>query len=83
MEKIFGKDVTTLKGKTTRRKAIPIAEDKIVIPNEFKLTQKNVILCIDRMAVNRLKFNNNITKYLLLHGALHAKHQNGRIFGNI
>ena len=44
-EKIFGKDVSTLKGKTMRKK------DYVEVPEELKKTQTNVHLCINIMYI--------------------------------
>jgi hypothetical protein len=41
-EKIFGPDVTTLKGKMTRRAPVPIIEDRIEIPRELITAQYSV-----------------------------------------
>ena len=62
MEAIFGKDIATLKGKTTRRKPIPALEDYIDIPKELTLAQRNVIICVDGITVNSLKFLNATSK---------------------
>ena len=62
MEAIFGKDIATSKGKTTRRKPKPVLEDYIDIPKELILAQQNVIICIDGITVNLLKFLTTISK---------------------
>ena len=51
-EKIFGPDIGTLKGKTTRRAPAPVVDDYIEIPDELIAAQRNVTLCADGMKVN-------------------------------
>ena len=63
-EKIFGQDVGSLKGKSTRTKPAPPVQNYIEIPPELLKAQENVTLCIDGMWVNGLQFlttvSNNI-----------------------
>ena len=51
-EKIFGTDMSTLKGKSTRKKPTPVREDIIEIPKELITQHRDVELCIDIMYVN-------------------------------
>jgi hypothetical protein len=63
-QQIFGEDIGSLKGKTIRRKLLPVAQDYIEIPLELTLKQKNVILCIDGIKVNRLTFLTTVSRSL-------------------
>lgn len=47
--KIYGPDAGALKGKTTRRKPIPVRNDIVYIPPELIKIHRDVILCIDIM----------------------------------
>ncbi len=51
-EKIYGKDVASIKGKTTRRKPTPVMNDIVEIPQELMDAQWEVDLCFNIMYVN-------------------------------
>jgi hypothetical protein len=52
LEKIFGPDMSRLKGKSTRRKPKPVRSDLIEIPKEIIMKHHNIDLCMDVMYVN-------------------------------
>jgi len=55
-EKIFGPNVGSLKGKTTRQKPLPVVDDFIEIPKGLVDKQQNVTLCIDVLKINGIPF---------------------------
>ena len=46
-DKIYGKDIHALKGKTTRTKPKPVVIDYMVIPKNMLENNKNITLSID------------------------------------
>ena len=53
-EKIFGPDIATLKGKSTRPKPKPVRADLVAVPKEFLTEHRNLELCMDIMFANGL-----------------------------
>ena len=65
-EYVFGPDISTLKGKSTRRKTrFPKVEEIVSVPKELYEVQKEVELCMDFMYVNRIPFLVTISKRLM------------------
>jgi hypothetical protein len=54
--KIWGKNIVALKGKTTRRKTIPVARDYVKVPLELVTLHKEVFLMTDIFFVNKNPF---------------------------
>ena len=55
-EAIYGKDICALKGKTTRKKPIHVAESRLAIPKGLLDLHRNVYLTADLFFVNRIPF---------------------------
>jgi hypothetical protein len=51
--KIWGKNIAALKGKTTRRKTIPVAKDYVKLPMELMKLNKKVFIMTDIFFVNK------------------------------
>ena len=62
--KIFGQDISTIKGKTTRRKPLPVMDDSIDIPHELISVNEEAKLFMDGITVNSLKFLSTISENL-------------------
>lgn len=54
--KIWGKNIAALKGKTTWKKPIPVAEDFVKVPQEILDLHKEVFLTADLFFVNGIPF---------------------------
>ena len=51
-EKIYGPDIRSLKGKTTRHKPLRVKEDRVEIPPEILKKYKDLTYCMDIMFIN-------------------------------
>ena len=60
-EKIFSPDLGALKGKSTRRKPLPMVSDQIAIPPQLSENRQDLELCMDIMFVNEMPFLTTIT----------------------
>ena len=61
-EKVFGKDITTLKGKSVRTKPVPVVTDYVSVPKALMKKHRNVELCADIMFIQGLPFLTTISK---------------------
>ena len=69
-EKIFGKDLGTLKGKTTKSKPMPIIRDNIETPPEIGDSRSSWELYVDIMFVNKMPYLTTITGALYYRTAI-------------
>ena len=63
-EKIFGQDITALKGKSVCTKPAPVVKDYITVPPEIMEKHHKVDLCADIMFIQGLAFLTTITKQI-------------------
>ena len=61
-EKVFGKDIATLKGKSVRTKPIPGVSNVVKVPKALKREHRNIELCVDIMYIQGLTFLTTISK---------------------
>ena len=64
-QKIFGPDIASVKGKTTRQKPTPVRTHVVQLPPELKTTQRDAALCIDTLHVNGMPFLGTITRRIM------------------
>jgi hypothetical protein len=69
-KKIFGAEMSSLRGKSTRCKSTPVQEDVIEIPEELILQICEIDLCIDFMHVNKCGFMTTIDLTIQFRSAL-------------
>ena len=62
---IHGKDVASLKGKSTRSHQTPAVDDTVAIPKKLLLIHKNIHLCVDILTVNGIPFLATISKNVM------------------
>ena len=61
-EKIHGPDVSSLKGKSTRKRPCQAKEDFIEIPVEIKTRYQNLELCMDNMFIHKMPMLTSIDR---------------------
>jgi len=59
-EKVYGPDVGTKKGKGTRRRPNQVVDASIELPDELMDLQKEVMVSLDGMEINSVKFTTTI-----------------------
>jgi hypothetical protein len=59
---IWGKNISALKGKTTRKKSIPVARNHIKVPAELLKLHKEVYLTADIFFVNKIPFSLTLSR---------------------
>jgi hypothetical protein len=69
-KKIFGADMSSLKGKLTCRKSTPVWEDTVKIPEELITDNHEIELCIDIMYVNECGFMTTIDRTIRFRSAI-------------
>jgi hypothetical protein len=61
VEKVFGPDIGSLTGKTTRQKPAPVVSDYVEIPKELVFNHQSVVLCMVGMKINGVPFLTTIS----------------------
>jgi hypothetical protein len=69
-KKIFGADMSSLKGKLTRQKSTPVREDTVKIPEELIAHNRKIELCINIMYVNECGFMTTIDQTIRFRSAI-------------
>ena len=80
-EKIWGKDVSALKGKTVKKKPTPVTRDIVKVPKEFMKLHNEVMISIDIFFVNKIAFFLSLSRVIYYTGTSHlADRKVGTIF---
>jgi hypothetical protein len=78
--KAFGLDVGGIKVKTTRRRPTPVSNNIIEIPDELSEVQRDVVLSMDGMTVNSLKFLTTISHEICNRTAQYAQNNTAKVY---
>ena len=70
MEHLYGPNILTIKGKTTRQHPQKLVSNMVSIPHKICYTQCNVCLNIDIMYINGMPFLTTISKNIKYHTAM-------------
>ena len=82
-EQIFGPDVGSIKGKTTRHKPMPVVADYIEIPPEIYSNHQNIILCIDGIKINKLFFLTTISRSIMYRTAEYVPNKTSEAYRSV
>jgi len=72
-ERIFGKSMSSLKGKSTRPKTKPVRSDLVEIPDELVEKHRDLELCMDTAKINGLLFLALIDRTIRLRSIVYLK----------
>ncbi len=75
-EDIFGKDISYLKGKSTRKNPSQTQPDIIAIPVELKSKHQQLTMYIDAMYINKVPFLTTITHPIYYRTSMHLPVEN-------
>ena len=75
--KIWGKNIAALKGKTTRRKPAPVAENFVKIPLDIMKLHKEVFLMADLFFVNEIPFFLTFSRKICFTAVTHLSDRKG------
>ena len=65
---IWGKEIFSLKGKTTRKKTIPVPEELIQVPKKLIKLHRDIVMISGTFFVNTIPFFLTLTRKILYHG---------------
>ena len=70
-QQVWGKDISALKGKTTRSKPVPVKGNAMRIPRQFLQRHKHVLLTADIFFINQIPFLVTLSRNIDFTSATH------------